>query len=92
MLFQVTQAGWVYEIEAPAGSHLMSQDPADTRLLVQSETAEAPEVVLSSPRALVRAAKDHMLGLSCLRAWRLDAEEDTVDHAHSHAIRPVSVA
>lgn len=75
MIYQVIQAGWVYEIEAPGGCQVEDRAGDEPCLRVGSEAGSEPDSLLT-PRAMVRAAKDHLHGLNCTRAWRIDVDHE----------------
>jgi hypothetical protein len=72
MRYQVVHAGRLYEIEAPTGSRIEGRE-GDLRLLVPTEAGSiaGPEL---APRALIRAAKDHLYGLECVRSIPLEPQ------------------
>jgi hypothetical protein len=72
MVYQVIQAGWVYEIEAPGGWRLEGSN-GDACLRYDPAPASSTSHLLV-PRAVVRAAKDHLYGMSCSRAWPVGAD------------------
>lgn len=63
MLLLVIQAGWLYQDRRP-GREPRGKPAGGHHTLVVAEGAG--EAV--TPRAVVRAAKDHVLGLSCARS------------------------
>lgn len=71
MIYQVIQAGWVYEIEAPLGCCVEGPLEGEPYLRVGGNGVSGT-VSFLTPRAVVRAAKDHLLGLNCTRSWRLE--------------------
>jgi hypothetical protein len=85
MIFQVIEAGWVFEVDAPDDCRIERTAAGKTVLAVNvGETLEYFE-----PHAVVRAAKDNLLGLSCSRSWRIDGASRPIDPAQ--AIRELAV-
>lgn len=72
MLYQVIHGGWLYEIEAPQGAHVEFGEARSPELVIPGPECEGGEEHLKIP-AVIRAAKDHLFGLTRLRAWKLDA-------------------
>ncbi len=87
MIYQVIQAGWVYEIEAPLGCCVEGPRGGEPYLRIGGDGVSGTTSLLT-PRAIVRAAKDHLLGLNCTRSWRIDLEHQ--NEAPACAIIPVS--
>lgn len=79
MLYQVIEAGRVFEIEAPGCCRIEQAHDGRSVLMVPAVDAEAVERL--EPHAIVRAAKDRLLGLSCSRCWRIDESSTTHDPA-----------
>jgi hypothetical protein len=71
MLCRVLHAGWWYELEVPPESRLVLGG-AEPLLVIGHEPGT---VVGMAPRALVRAAKDHLLGLACCRSGPIVGSE-----------------
>jgi hypothetical protein len=77
MIYQVIEAGWMFEIEAPEHSRIERSAQGKAVLAVAvNGTWEYLE-----PHAVVRAAKDSLLGLSCSRSWRIDRAASPLDPA-----------
>jgi hypothetical protein len=75
MIYQVIEAGWVFEIEAPERCRIERSAQGKPVLAVAvNGTSEYLE-----PHAVVRAAKDNLLGLTCSRSWRMDRAPVTLD-------------
>jgi hypothetical protein len=68
MVYQIIEAGGVYEIETSARCRIERTDQGKPVLVVSvGDVQERLE-----PHAIVRAAKDNLLGLTCSRSWRID--------------------
>jgi hypothetical protein len=85
MVYQVIEAGWVFEIETP--EHCQIERSAQGKPVLAVAVGDAMEYF--EPHAVVRAAKDNLLGLSCSRSWRIDGRFHTLDPAL--AIREIAV-
>lgn len=70
MLYQVIQSGWTHEIEAPSGCRVLETRPGHQALLIPGGLAGGDDEYLE-PRVVVRAAKDHLFGLSRLRSRKV---------------------
>jgi hypothetical protein len=68
MIYQIIEAGGVYEIEAR--EHCRIERTAQGKPVLVVTVGDAQEWL--EPHAIVRAAKDNLLGLSCSRSWRID--------------------
>lgn len=77
MLYQIIEAGWVYEIETPGPCRIARDGDGRAVLLVPGESEDET----LEPHAVVRAAKDRLLGLSCSRSWRIDPAATPLDPA-----------
>lgn len=85
MFYQVIEAGWVFEIETP--EHCRIERSAQGKPVLAVAVGDALECF--EPHAVVRAAKDNLLGLSCRRSWRFDGRSYALDPVL--AIREIAV-
>ena len=85
MVYQIIEAGGVYEIEATESCRI--ERTAQGKLVLVVNIGDIQERL--EPHAIVRAAKDNLLGLSCSRSWRIDGGARWLDPAL--AIREVAV-
>ncbi|MFO0952656.1 MAG: hypothetical protein U0835_16220 [Isosphaeraceae bacterium] len=66
MVYQVIDSGWLYEVDSEGHCHVEGDGQGGLVLVVEDDGERL------APRALVRAAKDRLLGLTCGRSWRVD--------------------
>lgn len=85
MTYQVIEAGWVFEVEAP--DHCRIERKANGKPVLVVPAGDQFETL--EPHAVVRAAKDNLLGLTCNRSWRVDTGGRPLDP--SLAIREFAV-